>query len=198
MESKDQNPIALLNKQNVTPLIEICYTLSYLKSLYRQGWLQKGITPIKCESVADHIFGVISLTMIFADYYHIDLDMIKLFRMAVIHDVSEIFSGDITPYDHISKDEKYNLEKASIVRLFKSIHLEIEYLKIWEEFERGVSREAQFIQQIDKLEMIVQASIYENQESIDLGEFFRSTRESFSNSKIIEIFAELENLRNEG
>ncbi|KPL08173.1 hypothetical protein AMJ86_01710 [bacterium SM23_57] len=178
-----------------SPLVEVCFTIFRLKQLYRRGWLRSGIPQDRCESVADHILGVTMLAMIYADIYHPDLDQVKLLRMALIHDIGEIFAGDITPDDPISKGEKYILEKASITRIFSPLQLEREYLKIWEEYERGDSPEALLIRQIDKLEMVIQAIIYEKQENINLNEFYHSARSYLSDPLMIDIFTRLENLR---
>jgi putative hydrolase of HD superfamily len=195
MDNKSQTPVDPQFQKTTSQLVEVCFTISSLKQLYRRGWLRNGITQDKCESVADHIFVVTMLVMIFSDIYHPDLDQVKLLRMALIHDIGEIFAGDITPEDPVSKEKKHKLEKASITRIFTPLHLESEYLRIWEEYERGDSPEASLVRQIDKLEMVIQASIYEKQESINLDEFYQSVRSYLSDPTIIDIFAQLENLR---
>lgn len=195
MDSKSQFPVDPKIQNTTSQLVEVCFTISSLKQLHRQGWLRSGITPDRCESVADHILGVTMMAMIFSDIYHPDLDQVKLLRMALIHDIGEVFAGDITPDDPISKEEKYKLEKASITRIFTPLQLESEYLHIWEEYERGDSPEALLVRQIDKLEMVIQASIYEKQESVNLDEFFQSARSYLSDPTMIDIYTQLENLR---
>jgi putative hydrolase of HD superfamily len=195
MDIKSQIPFDPNILKINSPLVEVCFTIFRLKQLYRRGWLRSGIPQDRCESVADHILGVTMLAMIYADIYHPDLDQVKLLRMALIHDIGEIFAGDITPDDPISKGEKYILEKASITRIFSPLQLEREYLKIWEEYERGDSPEALLIWQIDKLEMVIQAIIYEKQENINLNEFYHSARSYLSDPLMIDIFTRLENLR---
>lgn len=56
-----------------------------------------------------------------------------------------------------------------------------EILSLWQEYEAGESPVAQFVKQLDKLEMIIQALVYEREQKLDLTRFFESTKESFSN-----------------
>lgn len=192
MQVKAQNPINFLNEKSTSPFIEVYFAINHLKNLYRQGWLKKGIPTQKCESVADHIFGVTVLVMIFADIFYPELDIGKLLKMSIIHDLGEIFAGDITPEDKISSVEKYNLEKASITRLFKGTQVGNEYLRLWTEYENGKSLEAQLIQQIDKLEMVYQAVIYGLDESKKLDDFYTSFRDNSLFPELTHIFNILE------
>jgi putative hydrolase of HD superfamily len=68
------------------------------------------------------------------------------------------------------------------------------YLEIWEEFEQGETLEAQFIRQIDRLEMGFQAGIYGLQGLIDPHEFFKTADQALSNPRIMDIFSELKEL----
>ena len=119
----------------------------------------------------------------------------KVLRMALIHDFGEVYVGDITPGDQISSKEKHQLEKKSIVRIFSKLPNGGDYIAIWEEFERSESPEAQFVRQIDKLEMALQASVYEHQEQKNLEEFFLSARSEISSLELAAIMNELEGLR---
>ncbi|MBL6981661.1 MAG: HD domain-containing protein, partial [Anaerolineales bacterium] len=151
------------------------FEISHLKQLYRQGWLQRGVSPDSCESVAEHTFGVALLAFLLADTHYPDLDALKVLRMALIHDFGEIYAGDITPGDNIQPEEKNQLERVSVEQVFGKLPGGNEYIQLWEEYESNTSPEAQFVRQVDKLEMLLQASIYEHQGWENLGEFFDCT-----------------------
>ena len=68
------------------------------------------------------------------------------------------------------------------------------YLEIWEEFEQGETLEAQFIRQVDRLEMGFQAGIYRLQGLIDPQEFFRTTEQALIDPRLSVIFTEFLNL----
>ena len=172
MQTKAPNPISLVNQSKTNPIIAAFFEISHLKQLYRQGWLKRGIPPERCESVAVHFFGMAVLALLLAEAYHPELDQLKVLRMALIHDIGEIYAGDFTPGDEITPEEKNQLERESVQHVFGKLPHGDEYIHLWEEFESGTSPEAQFIRQVDKLEMILQASIYEHQGWDTLDEFF--------------------------
>jgi putative hydrolase of HD superfamily len=97
METKADLPINLLQGKNTLPIIEAYFEFVQLKQLYRQGWLHKGISLQNCETVAEHSFCVALLALILADEYSVELDTAKVIRMALIHDLGEIYAGDFTP-----------------------------------------------------------------------------------------------------
>lgn len=66
----------------------------------------------------------------------------------------------------------------------KNVHVEEEIVTLWLEYENSSSNEAVLAHQLDKLEMIIQANEYEEQQNINLEDFFQSTRESFSHPEV--------------
>ncbi len=191
MQTKAPNPITLIEETESHPFIAAYFEISHLKQLFRQGWLSRGVSTDNCESVAEHSFGVTILAFLLADSHYPDLDSIKVLRMALIHDFGEIYAGDIMPGDNIQPEEKNQLERQSVEQVFGKLPGGNEYIHLWEEYESGITPEAQFVRQIDKLEMILQASIYEHQGWENLAEFF-----DCSNAKITlpELTHLLENL----
>jgi putative hydrolase of HD superfamily len=194
MKTKATNPVTLLRKPSL-PIIEMFFEIAHLKQLYRQGWLNSSISRESCESVAEHTFGVAVLAMTLADMYFPDLNREKVLQMALIHDLGEVYAGDIVPEDRISSEKKYQLEKESVSRILEKILPGQKYLSLWKEFETGESLESQFIRQVDKLEMAFQASIYEHQHGVDLDDFFDSAKKELKLDKLHNILSELENIR---
>ena len=160
MKTKNRNPALLLEGKTVDPLIEFYFELNHLKQLFRQGWLLRKIPENKCESVADHLFGSAILALVIADGYYESLDMTKLLKMVLIHELGEIYIGDVTPKDFIPKKLKFEWEHKAIIEIFSKIPKGKEYISLWKEYEEGQSRESQFIKQIDRLEAAFQATVY--------------------------------------
>lgn len=165
MITKNTNPIEFLAGKNIDPVIEIYFQINHLKHLFRQGWLARGIPENKCESVGDHTFAVALFAMMIAKKYFPKLDMLKALKMSLIHELGEIDNGDLTPFDKVSKEDKYAAEKAGIKKIFSRFPEGEEYLELWEEFEENKSPEAKFVKQIDQLEKAMQAAVYAKQYS---------------------------------
>ncbi len=185
MEQKAENPIRLLEGRDVLPLIQAYFELCHLKQLYRQGWLRRGVTRERCESVAEHSFGVAALALWLSEAYYPDLDSIKVMRMALLHDFGEVYAGDIIPGDPLSPDEKRRREADSVAQVFSRLPGGQAYVALWEEFEAGDSPEALFVRQVDRLEMGLQAAVYTAQGYERMGEFIVSAREGLVDKEMV-------------
>ena len=194
METKRAQAIRKLDGKDVLPIVRVFFEFNHLKSLYRQGWLRAGIPKAHCETVAEHSLGVALLALFLADAYFPKLDKGKLVRMGLLHDFGEIYAGDIVP-GKMSLTDKHELEKQSVERVFSQLPNGADYLAVWEEFERGETAEAQFLKEIDRLEMGLQASVYEQEGFCDLSVFFESTDRALTTPELRQIFESLMALR---
>lgn len=198
MQIKAPNPAGhLLAAGPVHPMIGVYFQFAHLKHLFRQGWLQHGIPRERCESVAEHSFGVAVLSLILADAYYPELDVEKVLRLALLHDFGEIYAGDLTPQHGVSAQEKAQRERESLSRVFQELPHAQHYLEIWEEYEQGSSPEARLVRQVDRLEMGLQAAVYQQEGAAGLQDFFHSTCQALSDAEIVGIFRELTRLVNE-
>ena len=137
----------------------------HLKSLPRSGWLRKGIDPV--ESVAAHSWGLALLCMEFAPRVEPPLNVKKTLQLALAHDLPEVIVGDITPHDGISVQEKHCREQAAAQSI-----LTPQTYTLWREYDQNSSREAKFVHCMDKIDMALQATMYETQ--ADTSEFIQS------------------------
>ena len=143
-----------------------------LKDLPRTGWVRSGVQDP--ESVAAHSWGMAVLALHFAPK---DLDMAKVLAMCIIHDLPEVRVGDLTPHDDVRN--KAELEASAMSELAP------EWLGLFHEYESGHSEEAKFVKQIDKLDMGLQASIYQSRQELDLSEFTNSARLRITDSNLL-------------
>lgn len=102
--------------------------------------------------------------------------------MALIHDMAESLVGDITPVDKsITKAEKARRETAVMDYITTSLlgnvpgaALSAQQIRdIFQEYEDNVTLEAQFVHDIDKMELLLQMVEYERAHKVDLTEFER-------------------------
>ena len=185
----------MVRGKKTSPLVAVYYELVRLKQLCRRGWLRRGIPKERCESVAEHSFGVALLAYLVAEEHFPELDLSKVLRLALLHDLGEIDAGDLTPADNVGPREKHRRERQSVVRVLGQMPQGAQYIALWEEYERQESPEARFVRQIDRLEMALQASAYEHREAVDLAEFYASAASSQTAAPLRRLLAELEDLR---
>ena len=85
MHASAPPPLSYFVGEALSPLIEAYVEVNHLKQLYRRGWLQRGIPAERCESVAEHSFGVAVLSLFLLDAHFPTLDRIKVLQMALLH-----------------------------------------------------------------------------------------------------------------
>jgi len=117
METKYRHTKGLLSEKT-HPVIELFFEFAQLKNLYRQGWLNRGVSKLDCETVADHSFGVALLGYILAEEYRPDLDPQKVMKLGLFHEIGEVYAGDITSKDGVSLEEKSAKEYAAVQKVF--------------------------------------------------------------------------------
>lgn len=191
MELKAENPIGFLKDKNAPPVMAAYFELCHLKQLYRQGWLRRGVPKERCESVAEHSFGVAVLALWLANSVEAKLDVCKVMQMALLHDFGEVYAGDIIPADAVSAEEKNRLEAEAVRTIFTRLPEGAAYIAIWEEYEAGQTAEARFVRQIDRLEMALQASVYRRQGMLGMEEFFETTRRALSDPALLALLDEM-------
>ena len=128
-----------------------------LKRVPRSGWVEVGVDSP--ESVAEHTFRTAIFCMIFSDLE--GLDKLKMLQMALLHDLPEVITGDLTPSE--KTEEAMQLEDIAMKQLLNllPVRLRERYLKIWLEYAECKTREARAVRELEKLEMALQAREYE-------------------------------------
>ncbi len=192
MEMKADNPVTLLKDQDLDPVIQAYFELCQLKQLYRQGWLRRGVSRERCESVAEHSFACAVLATWLAQAYYPQLDLSKVLRMALLHDFGEIYTGDIIPVDAVEAKEKHRREAGSVAQVFAKLPGGAAYQSLWEEFERNETAEARFVRQVDRLEMGLQAGLYALQGLLEPDEFFASARQALDDPRFSSLLGAVE------
>ena len=147
-----------------------------LKHTDREGWKRVGI--LHPESVAAHSWGMCWLIMLLAPE---DIDKAKAIELAIIHDLAEARVGDITPHDGVSKAEKRALESRAIASLLAE---RPNLQKLWHEYEESITPEAQFVHDIDRLDMALQASFYNRELGADTSELLESAQKSVQDPRV--------------
>ena len=167
-------------------------TVANLKSVPRQGWIDKLIIE-NPESVADHVFSMSVIGMILSDSRNFNTE--KILKMILLHDLAESITGDITPEEKPLEEKKY-LENIAMKDILSKLpeNLHTQYLEIWEEYQNNETKEADFVHQIDKLEMAIQAKIYEKQTtSKRIDPFLNSAKKAINDPILLKLLNQINN-----
>lgn len=174
-------------------ILDFFKTAANLKNTPRQGWIDK-LSINKPESVADHSYSMAIIGMVISDLENYDSE--KILKMILLHDLAESKIGDFTP-DQLSKEKKISLENDAFYQIIEKLPemIKSQYLKIWREYQKNTSLESKLVHQMDKLEMVLQAKLYQNDGHAyeKLESFFESAKVDITNTKLKEIFTEILN-----
>jgi 5'-deoxynucleotidase YfbR-like HD superfamily hydrolase len=142
-----------------------------LKEVIRAGWVRAGVP--RPESVADHSWGVAWLVLALLPE---ELDRERALLYAVLHDLPEVRTGDLTPRDGVSRAAKHAREREGMAALCAALPSPrgAALLRVWEDYEAQADPESRFVRQLDRLDMAIQAVRYGARDGLDLGEFVES------------------------
>lgn len=106
----------------------------------------------RAENDAEHSWHMAVGAMILSEYANEEnLDMLKIFKMILLHDIVEIDCGDVFAYDDKGAIGKHERELKAAERIFGLLPKDQaeEYFGIWVEHEDGVTEESKFAQAMD-------------------------------------------------
>ena len=151
-------------EENVVRYYVLC---NKLKDIVRTGWLNWHVERERVESVAEHIFGVQMLAIAMRSEYNYDVDLERVILMLAIHELEEIFIGDLTPFQ-ISREEKAELGHEAIEKVLDGLVDKDKIKDLILEFDERNSNDAKFAYYCDKLECDIQCKIYDEENCVDL------------------------------
>jgi putative hydrolase of HD superfamily len=166
-------------------LVNFFSEVGKLKEMPRRGWVIREIK--NPETIAEHIFRATLLAWILARSKKSGLNLERVMKIALIHDLCEVYAGDTTPYDSIlprnkkkwkeivktwprfseaKKKElalkKYKKEKKGLEKLILNLPQDLrkEMKNLWLDYEKGLTPEGRFFKQADRVENFLQAVEY--------------------------------------
>ena len=118
------------------------------------------------------------MTMLAPTSLSSQIDIPRCTKMALFHDLAEALVGDITPMDKVPTEEKLRRENTTMEYFANGLLGNVnggttgkEILDIWREFEAGETLDSKFVNDLDKIDLLLQMVEYERVHKLDLGEF---------------------------
>lgn len=110
------------------------------------------------ENDAEHSWHLAMMALVLAEHANEDIDILKVIKMVLIHDIVEIDSGDIFFYDADNGHNNTEAELKAAKRIFGILPAEQaeELINIWLEFEDAETAEARFAKSLDRFEPLLQ------------------------------------------
>ena len=124
--------------------------LDKMKNIYRQSLV---LHEDRQENDAEHSWHLAIMAMILSEYANESVDILRVMKMVLVHDVVEIDAGDTYAYDEIGNQSKAEREQKAAERLFALLPEEQckEYRSFWDEFEARQTPESKFANALDRI-----------------------------------------------
>jgi putative hydrolase of HD superfamily len=139
-----------MNSDRLRQQIQFILEIDKLKSVLRRSYL---LNPERRENSAEHSWHVAVMAVLLAEYAAEPVDLPRLLKMLLIHDMVEIDAGDTFAYDPVGARDQAERERRAAERLFKLLPPDQagELRGLWDEFEAHATPEAKFARALDHL-----------------------------------------------
>ncbi|EGQ7686777.1 TPA: HD domain-containing protein [Vibrio parahaemolyticus] len=107
----------------------------------------------RLENSGEHSWHVALMAVLMEEHANAPVDIYRVMKMLLIHDVVEIDAGDTFVYDTAATKEQAEKEIKAAERLFGMLPTEQgqELLALWQEFEAAQSDDAKYAKALDRL-----------------------------------------------
>jgi len=135
--------------RDIARILDFIVEVEKLKAVLRKT---RPVGLDRYENSAEHSWHVCLAALMLREFANEDIDIDRVIRMLLIHDLGEIDAGDQIVYaDHT--ESRYQEERAGVTRVLAILPGDMakEYLALWEEFEAGDTAESRYARAIDRV-----------------------------------------------
>lgn len=134
--------------------IEFIKEIDKMKTTLRQNVV---IGTNRNENDAEHSWHLAVMAILLFEYSTESVDMLRVIKMVLIHDLVEIDAGDTFCYDQKGYEDKDEREQKAAKRVFNILPAEQaeEIMSLWQEFEALSTPEARFAACLDRLQPLI-------------------------------------------
>ncbi|HET6386995.1 MAG TPA: HD domain-containing protein [Armatimonadota bacterium] len=143
------------SRERLERQIQFILEIDRAKQIIRRSLLSDAS---RLENDAEHSWHFAMMAILLSEYARdTGLDLFKVVKMALVHDLVEIDAGDTYIYDTAGNQDKLDRERKAADRIFALLPPDQgrELRGVWEEFEARESPEARFAAAIDRLQPLL-------------------------------------------
>lgn len=134
--------------------IDFVTEIDKLKNIYRQTYV---LGEDRKENDAEHSWHIALMAFLLAEHSNQKIDVLKVIKMLLVHDIVEIDAGDTYCYDSEGYKTKADREEKAARRIFGILPQDQseEFYGLWREFEDGITPEAGFANVLDRVQPLI-------------------------------------------
>lgn len=141
-----------MDRPDLLRILQFLRDAEQLKDVTRTAWTSKG----RRESTAEHTWRLCLMALVLEGAFP-EVDLGRLLRMLVVHDLGEALNGDVSATLQ-PPEGKAEAERADLLHLLEPLPAQVgrEILALWDEYEAAETVESRIAKGLDKLETILQ------------------------------------------
>ena len=134
--------------------IDFLLEIDKAKTILRRSYITDGS---RNENDGEHMWHLALFVLVLAEHADEPVDIGRVLRMVLVHDIVEIDAGDTYVYDEVGKATQEARESAAADRLYGLLPPDqgAELRAVWEEFEARITPEARFAAAVDRLQPLL-------------------------------------------
>lgn len=155
MNFEESLSFTLMNSESLEKQIAFIHEIDKLKYIQRKTRL---FNSERHENDAEHSWHLAMMALVMSEHSNESIDLFKVIKMLLIHDIVEIDAGDTFLFDTTKNHENTEEELLAAKRIFGILPEDQSkaLIAIWEEFEAAETAEAKFAKAIDRLAPMMQ------------------------------------------
>lgn len=140
----------LIGDDRLARQLEFILEIDRLKSVLRRTYLLSGE---RRENSAEHSWHIAAMALILEEYANEPVDILRVLKLALVHDIVEIDADDTFCYDEGAIATKAEREQRAATRIFGLLpdDQQGEVRGLWDEYEAGDTQESKFANALDRL-----------------------------------------------
>jgi len=134
----------------LTQQLQFVREIDKLKGVLRRSFLLDGS---RAENSAEHSWHLALMALTLAEHANEAVDVSRVVKMVLIHDIVEIDAGDTFLYDQVGNASKAEREQQASARIFGLLPAaqRDELITLWQEFEGRETADSRFANALDRL-----------------------------------------------
>ncbi len=129
--------------------------IDFILELEKLKGVTRKVRPLgldRYENSAEHSWQLAMFAISLASYAETSLDINRVVRMLLVHDIGEIDTGDTIVYAEQGLEARKVAEWAAVQRIFGMLpeHQASTFLVLWQEFEQCETPESRFAHAVDR------------------------------------------------
>jgi 5'-deoxynucleotidase YfbR-like HD superfamily hydrolase len=142
--------------QRLQQQIEFMLEIDKLKHISRRTMLTDRSRE---ENSVEHSWHIATAVFLFSEYAQVqEMDLYRVIKMLLVHDLVEIDAGDTYCYDDQSRKDQARREQEAAERIFKILPPDqsLSFRALWDEFENRDTPESKYANALDRFQAFLQ------------------------------------------